>query len=45
MGAMVELVEENWRDKEESLEFAVFEAATESERARNINLRMKISEV
>jgi hypothetical protein len=31
MGAIVELDEENWRDREDSLEFAVLEAATDFE--------------
>ena len=43
MGAIVELDEENWRDREDSLEFAVLEAATDFERARNVRLCMNIS--
>jgi hypothetical protein len=42
MGAIMEEEDENWRDMEESLEFAVLEAAaaTDVERARNIVLCM-----
>lgn len=40
MGAIVYVGEENWREKAESLEFAVLEAAT-VERATNVNLGMK----
>jgi hypothetical protein len=39
----VELDEENWRDRENNLEFAVLETATDFERARNVNLCMNIS--
>jgi hypothetical protein len=41
MGAMVEEVEENWRAREDSLEFAVLEAAMEVARVRNENLCMR----
>jgi hypothetical protein len=37
---MLDAEDENWRDREESLEFAVFEAAT-VERARNVRVCMK----
>jgi hypothetical protein len=37
---MIDAEEENWRDRDESLEFAVLEAAT-VERARKANFCMK----
>jgi len=37
---MIDAEEENWRDREESLEFAVLETATDG-RARNVSLCMK----
>jgi hypothetical protein len=37
---MLGVVEEKWREREESLEFAVFEAATVG-RARNVSFCMK----
>jgi hypothetical protein len=35
MGAMLDEEEENWREKEESLEFAVLEATTDVERVKH----------
>jgi len=40
---MLDAEEENWRDREDSLEFAVLEAAT-VERARNVSFCMKREE-
>jgi hypothetical protein len=37
---MLDAEDENWRDREESLEFAVFEAAA-VERVRNVSFCMK----
>jgi len=41
IGAIVEEDEENWRDKEESLELAVLEAVTEIDRVKEASFCMR----
>lgn len=41
MGAIVDGEEENWRDNEESLEFAVLEAVRDVDRAKEASFCMR----